>query len=74
MTFFASSLFGAGDGSAVSISAHMTVFIISVFGGLIISGFCSLMESVLLSITPIQVAERTEKSPKIGAIWFVTYS
>ena len=53
----------------MSISAHMTVFIISVFGGLIISGFCSLMESVLLSITPIQVAELTEKSPKIGAIW-----
>ncbi|MCR5359791.1 MAG: hemolysin family protein [Thermoguttaceae bacterium] len=69
MTLFASSLFGAGDGSAVSTSAHMTVFIISVFGGLIISGFCSLMESVLLSITPIQVAELTEKSPKIGAIW-----
>ncbi len=47
----------------------MTVFLISVFSALIISALCSLMESVLLSITPVQVAELAEESPKIGAIW-----
>lgn len=69
MSFLTLSLFGAGDAPVSGDNPHMTVFLISVFGGLIVSAFCSLMESVLLSITPIQVAELTEESPKIGAIW-----
>ena len=47
----------------------MVIFIVSVLAALVISSFCSLMESVLLSITPIQVAEIAETSPKIGEIW-----
>lgn len=47
----------------------MSVFIFSVLTALIVSAFCSLMESVLLSLTPAQIAEMTAKSPKIGAIW-----
>ena len=47
----------------------MTIFFISVFGALFISGLCSLMEATLLSLQPSQIAEIQAKSPGIGAIW-----
>lgn len=51
--------------------ARMSTFVISVLTALIVSSFCSLMEAVLLSLTPIQIAEITEKSSRIGSIWSV---
>jgi CBS domain containing-hemolysin-like protein len=47
----------------------MSIFIVSVMMALSISAFCSLMEAALLSLTPAQVAELTDKHPGTGAIW-----
>ena len=47
----------------------MTTFILSVSVALVVSALCSLMESVLLSLTPAQLADISKKSPAIGAIW-----
>ncbi|MDD3469803.1 MAG: hemolysin family protein [Thermoguttaceae bacterium] len=47
----------------------MTTFILSVSVALVVSALCSLMESVLLSLTPAQLADISKKSPSIGKIW-----
>jgi len=47
----------------------MILFIASVLVALTVSFMCSLMEATLLSITPSQVAEITERRPKLGMIW-----
>jgi CBS domain containing-hemolysin-like protein len=47
----------------------MTLFILSVALALVISAICSLMEATLLSLTPSQVADLTNRQPKIGKIW-----
>lgn len=45
------------------------IFIISILVALSVSATCSLMESVLLSLSPGQIAEITQKSPKTGECW-----
>lgn len=47
----------------------MELLLVSVVVALLISGFCSLMEAVLLSLTPGQVAEISSRRPSIGAVW-----
>lgn len=47
----------------------MWLLIASALGALLISAFCSLMEAVLLSLRPAQIAEISAKHPRIGAIW-----
>lgn len=47
----------------------MMLFVVSVAGALLISAFCSLMEGVLLSITPSQIGEMSSRHPRSGAIW-----
>ncbi len=47
----------------------MLIFIISVMAALTISAICSLLEAVVLSLTPSQVAELSQRNPRIGAIW-----
>ena len=47
----------------------MSVFAVSVLSALVISCFCSLMESVLLSLSQSQITEISEKHPKAGALW-----
>ncbi|MDO4586619.1 MAG: hemolysin family protein [Planctomycetia bacterium] len=47
----------------------MGLFITSVVVALCVSGFCSLIESVLLSLSPTQVAEISKQYPKLGDIW-----
>ncbi|MEY3143495.1 MAG: hypothetical protein RLY21_1988 [Planctomycetota bacterium] len=47
----------------------MTILIISVAIALLVSFICSLAEATLLSLTPSQVAELTEKRPLLGTIW-----
>ena len=47
----------------------MTFFIVSVSVALVVSFFCSLAEATLLSLTPSQVAEISQKYPRLGAIW-----
>ncbi len=47
----------------------MWLFLLSVFGALLISGLCSLMEAALLSLRPSQIAALSTRSPRIGAIW-----
>lgn len=47
----------------------MWLFLLSVFGALFISAFCSLMEASLLSLRPSQIAEISARWPKTGAIW-----
>jgi putative hemolysin len=42
---------------------------IVVLGTLLVSGLCSLLEAILLSLTPSQIARVSEKRPRIGAIW-----
>ena len=47
----------------------MWLFLLSVSGALLISGLCSLMEAVLLSLRPSQIAEISSRSPQTGAVW-----
>ena len=47
----------------------MTILLISVGVALTVSFFCSLAEATLLSLTPSQVAELSEKRPLLGTIW-----
>jgi putative hemolysin len=47
----------------------MWLLIASALGALLISAMCSLMEAVLLSLRPAQVAEISAKHPRIGAVW-----
>ena len=47
----------------------MWLFLLSVSGALLISGLCSLMEAVLLSLRSSQIAEISSRSPQIGVVW-----
>lgn len=47
----------------------MTLFIVGVSISLVISFICSLAEASLLSLTPSQVADISNKHPAIGSIW-----
>lgn len=47
----------------------MTIFVISLAVAFGVSFACSLMEAVLLSLTPSQVAQVSERHPRAGAIW-----
>ncbi len=47
----------------------MSIFIASVGVALSVSFLCSLMEAALLSLTPSQVANLSERHPGVGAIW-----
>ena len=47
----------------------MWLFLVSVLGALLISALCSLMEAVLLSLRPGQVAELMGSRPRIGQAW-----
>ncbi len=47
----------------------MWLFLLSVSAALLISGLCSLMEAVLLSLRPSQIAEISAQSPQTGAVW-----
>ena len=47
----------------------MTMFLAAVTIALAVSFFCSLVEAVLLSLTPSQVARLSERHPSSGAIW-----
>jgi putative hemolysin len=47
----------------------MWLLIASALGALLISAMCSLMEAVLLSLRPGQIAEISAKHPRIGAVW-----
>ena len=47
----------------------MWLFLLSVSAALLISGLCSLMEAVLLSLRSSQIAEISSRSPQIGAVW-----
>jgi CBS domain containing-hemolysin-like protein len=43
--------------------------VLAVTLALLISATCSLLEATLLSLTPSQVAELSQRRPRIGAIW-----
>ena len=47
----------------------MALFVFSVCLALLVSALCSLMEATLLSLTPSQVAQLSQRHPKLGAIW-----
>lgn len=47
----------------------MTLFVVSVASALLISALCSLMEAVLLSLTPSQIGEISMRHPRLGAVW-----
>jgi putative hemolysin len=47
----------------------MWLFLLSVAAALLISGLCSLMEAVLLSLRPSQIAEISSSSPQTGIVW-----
>ncbi|MCX5634667.1 MAG: CNNM domain-containing protein [Planctomycetota bacterium] len=47
----------------------MIVLILSVLIALSVSFLCSLLEAVVLSVTPSQIAAISIKKPKLGAIW-----
>ncbi|MDO5553991.1 MAG: CNNM domain-containing protein [Planctomycetia bacterium] len=47
----------------------MGLFIFSVLVALSVSGFCSLIESVLLSLSPGDIAQISAKHPRIAQIW-----
>lgn len=47
----------------------MWLFLLSVSAALLISGLCSLMEAVLLSLRPSQIAEISSRSPQVGIVW-----
>jgi hypothetical protein len=45
------------------------LFIVSVVLALSVSAICSMLEATLLSFTPTQVAELTNRQPRLGALW-----
>ena len=47
----------------------MTLFIISVSVALFVSFICSVLEATLLSLTPSQLADLSERRPAAGRIW-----
>ena len=47
----------------------MWLLVASALGALLISAMCSLMEAVLLSLRPAQIAAISAKDPRIGAVW-----
>lgn len=47
----------------------MLALVLAVTVALLISAVCSLFEATLLSMTPSQVAELSQRRPRIGAIW-----
>ena len=47
----------------------MVAFVLSVLIALVVSSLCSLMEAVLLSLTPSQLADISRRTPAVGAIW-----
>jgi CBS domain containing-hemolysin-like protein len=47
----------------------MMLFIASVALALGVSAICSLMEATLLSLTPSQVADLSQRHPTVGSIW-----
>jgi putative hemolysin len=47
----------------------MVLFLASVGVAIFVSACCSLMEAVLLSLTPSQIGEVALRRPRIGAIW-----
>ena len=47
----------------------VTLFLLSIALALVVSFVCSLMEAALLSLTPSQVAELSQKHPRAGEIW-----
>jgi putative hemolysin len=47
----------------------MVLFLMSVAVALLISACCSLMEAVLLSLTPSQIGEMAVRRPRVGATW-----
>lgn len=47
----------------------MLALILAVLTALVISALCSLVEATLLSLTPSQVADLSERRPRIGRIW-----
>lgn len=49
--------------------SNLVIFVISIMVALTVSASCSLMESVLLSLSPGQIAEISAKRPKTGAYW-----
>ena len=60
---------GYHDSTYFGESAAMAIFLGSVLFALSISAFCSLMEATLLSLTPSQVAEISDRRPQLGHIW-----
>lgn len=47
----------------------MTIFLISAFIAVSISAMCSLLEAIVLSLTPSQIADIVQKNPRVGKIW-----
>ncbi len=47
----------------------MTLLIVFVVISLSVSAFCSLLEAAVLSLTPTQIAQLSERHPTAGAIW-----
>lgn len=47
----------------------MMFLIVTVTVALSVSALCSLLEATLLSLTPAQIAEMSERRPRIAAIW-----
>lgn len=47
----------------------MLALVLAVTVALLVSALCSLLEATLLSVTPAQVAEMSQRRPPVGAIW-----
>lgn len=47
----------------------MSIFLFSVLVALSVSALCSLIEAAVLSLTPSQLADLTNKNPRVGEIW-----
>lgn len=47
----------------------MVLFISSVATALVVSFFCSLTEAIVLSLTPGEVADLSQRHPRLGKIW-----
>ena len=47
----------------------MAFFFASVLLALLVSGFCSLLEATVLSLTPGQIAQLSARRPRVGAVW-----
>ena len=47
----------------------MVLFLVSVGIALFVSACCSLMEAVLLSLTPSQIGEIALRRPRLGTLW-----